>query len=366
MSDTVTRGTFLTPDGWLAAQCRHQSTVHSVLSDATVDEAEPRFIPAPVDLHVHGGGGFDVMAGEEALRQMLVAQAGMGTGALLATSVAAPAEAIDAFLADVSNVMADPPSGGATLLGAHLEGPFINPNKLGAQPRYAAALNRKLLERWLSHEAVKVMTYAPEIDVDGVVPELARRYGVRAQLGHTLCSWAEAHAVMGQGVGVTHLFNAMSGFSHRDGGAAVAAMAFADHAEIITDGVHVDRASFEAARRAIPGLYSVTDGTAAAGMPDGPYRLGSIEVQKQGDRVLLSDGTLAGSCLTPCRSIEVLLEWGLDWVSIGHMLASIPAEWIGAQELGVIAPDHRAHWLELQADKPVALWLDGKRQALIS
>jgi len=66
-----------------------------------IDDAMPRFLPAPVDLHVHGGGGFDVMGGESALRQMLIAQAGMGTGALLATSVAAPIDAIDAFLVDV-------------------------------------------------------------------------------------------------------------------------------------------------------------------------------------------------------------------------------------------------------------------------
>ena len=102
----------------------------------------------------------------------------------------------------------------------------------------------------------------------------------------------------------------------------------ADYAEIILDGLHVEKAAFDAARRAIPGLYSVTDGTAASGMPDGDYTLGSLHVRKHNERVSLPDGTLAGSCLTQLKVIALLRQWDIDWHAIGTLLSAIPAQWI--------------------------------------
>jgi len=138
---------------------------------------------------------------------------------------------------------------------------------------------------------------------------------------------------------VTHTFNAMSKVTHREGGAATAALAYADYAEIITDGIHVERAAFDAANRAIPNLYSVTDATAAAGMPDGSFQLGTMQVHKKNDRVCLADGTLAGSCLTQVKSIELLRSWGLDWNEIVALTSTRPA----------------------QDDKPAAIWVSGTR-----
>ena len=156
----------------------------------------------------------------------------------------------------------------------------------------------------------------------------------------------------------------MSGASHRDGGAVTGALARASHAEIIPDGLHVERAAFEAARRAIPGLYGVTDGTAAVGMPDGVYRLGSHEVRRRGGRVTLPDGTLAGSCLDARAMVAVLRGWELDWPDIARLVAEVPARWIGADGLGRIERGARAHWLEVRGERPVALWLDGARAEL--
>ena len=209
---------------------------------------------------------------------------------------------------------------------------------------------------------VRAVTLAPEVDAGGELLALCRRHGVRVQIGHTLCSWAEARRALEAGCGVTHLFNAMSGVSHREGGAATAALAYADYAEIITDGLHVERAAFDAARRAIPGLYSVTDATAAAGMPDGAYRLGPLSVEKRDDRVLLPDGTLAGSCLTQRASFAVLRGWGLDWHAIGALSSAVPARWLGDDTLGCISPGAHAHWIELRDEEPVALWLAGTRR----
>jgi N-acetylglucosamine-6-phosphate deacetylase len=202
------------------------------------------------------------------------------------------------------------------------------------------------------------------MDSDNGLLPLCRKYGVKVQLGHTLCSWHQAQAAINAGAGITHLFNAMSGVTHRDGGAAVAALAYADFAEIITDGVHVDQAAFDLARRSIPHLYSVTDATAAAGMCDGHYQLGSLRVEKQGDKVVLPDGTLAGSCLTQQRSIRLLHQWGLSWSEIVRCCCEYPSLWLGAPYLGCITNGAMANWLELQNDEPVALWLQGQRHLL--
>ncbi len=373
MTRQETRGRWLCDGRWINGVCTHDARVHELREDGTAGD-EPLFLPAPLDLHVHGGGGADVMQGDAALRTVLQTHAAHGTAGMLATSVTAPFEAIEDFLSSVARVgreldaehVAQEPGSRACahLLGVHLEGPFINPDKLGAQPDYPAALDLPRLESWFKTGLVKVITYAPELDEDLQVLALCKRYDVRAQLGHTLCSWATAAAAMAQGAGVTHLYNAMSPVLHRDGGAAVAALAFASHAEIITDGIHVDRAAFEAARRAIEGLYSITDATAAAGMPDGQYQLGSLSIDKIGHRVVLPDGTLAGSCLTQQRSMQVLRGWGLNWEQIAGLSSSVPAQWLQRSDYGCIAPGARACWLEIDKDEPRALWLDGQRQTL--
>jgi N-acetylglucosamine-6-phosphate deacetylase len=355
----------LIDDAWLAMRCVHDAHIHQ-LEPISGHPALPHFIPAPVDLHVHGGGGADVMQGPAAIVQVLQSHARHGTGALLATSVTAEPYRIEQFLTDVSEVMTNPPPDGALLLGAHLEGPFINPDKLGAQPAHAVKVDKQMLERWFSSKVVKIITYAPEQDPDFVVPPLCELYCVKMQIGHTLCSWGQANRVIAEGAGVTHLYNAMSGVSHRCGGAATAALAYAQFAEIITDGIHVDQAAFQLARRSIPGLYSVTDATAAAGMPDGMYSLGELDIEKRGDSVFLPDGTLAGSCLTQRRSFAVLTSWGLNWIDIARLCSASPAIWLGHAYLGMIKKGATANWLELSDDGVVALWLRGQRFSLES
>jgi len=369
MPGVVTQGTWWTQTGWRQANCTHDAFVHAVDGRADTSSADilPSgriFIPAPVDLHIHGGGGYDCMAGEGAIRGLLSSAATSGTGALLATSVTAPADDISAFLDTVKCIMAAPDNGSACLLGAHLEGPFINPGKLGAQPPYPLDIDTALLARWFASGVVRAITFAPELDASAELIELCQQHHVRAQIGHTLCDWQTAKTALQSGCGITHMYNAMSGIQARAGGAAAAALGFADYAEIITDGIHVDAAAFHAARRAIPNLYSVTDATAATGMPDGAYQLGNLEVMKSGDSVRLADGTLAGSCLTQLRSVAVLRSWGMSWHAIGQFSSAIPARWIGARQCGNIAPGTRASWLEIQDDAVVAVWIDGQRSVI--
>ncbi len=301
------------------------------------------------------------MQGEQAIRGMLKAALKGGTGALLATSVTASFADTTQFIRSVAAVMASPDNDAAQLLGIHLEGPFISPAMLGAQPPHTAKPDLPMVESWLASGLIKVMTYAPEVDTDKQLLKLLQQYNVKAQVGHTNCTWHQAQQVLQHGGGVTHLYNAMSKVAHRDGGAATAALAYANYAEIITDGIHVERAAFDAAYRAIPNLYSVTDSTAAAGMPDGSFQLGTLQVCKQDDRVCLADGTLAGSCLTQLRSMEILREWGLDWTDIAALNSTRPASWINNKLLGKIDVGAQANWLELSGDNVVAIWVSGSR-----
>lgn len=326
-----------------------------------------RLIPGCIDCHIHGGGGADVMAGETALRTMLAVHAGLGISSLVATTVTAPNAEIDSVLAAAARVMAEPDSQASRLLGVHLEGPYLSPERLGAQPPLSRSVDAEQVAAWFATGVVRIMTYAPEADPHRVLPALAAAHGVRLQLGHTNCSYADAAFRISQGQGVTHLYNAMNGVSHRGGGLALASLCHSSFAEIICDGVHVEPPAFHLARKAIEKLYMVSDATSATGMPDGPYTLGSLTVHKVGDTVRLSDGTLAGSAVTMVRMLEVARQWGLGWPEISQRFSTYPAEWLGLEAiLGRIAVDAYADFLELEGDLPVATWVGGVRIPLDS
>jgi N-acetylglucosamine-6-phosphate deacetylase len=335
-------GSILTPGGWIAGRLDHGARVETIDGTATDTPAAPYILPGFVDLHVHGGGGADMMTGAEAIRTAAALHARHGTTALLATSVTAPLPETEAFLAATAAAVAAEWPGAATVLGAHLEGPFINPGKLGAQPPHAIPGDAALLRRWAGLAPVRVLTFAPECDPGGALLEAALALGIRPQIGHSLCAYAEAARAIASGCGITHLFNAMTGVAHRGNGIAGAALAHAGHAEIIPDLVHVEAGAILAARRAIPGLYGVTDATAGAGMPDGTYRLGAHTTTKKDGAMRLPDGTLAGSALTMDQALRNLVAIGLPLAEAARRLATIPADRLGLADRGRLAPGARA------------------------
>jgi N-acetylglucosamine-6-phosphate deacetylase len=243
--------------------------------------------------------------------------------------------------------------GSARIAGAHLEGPFINPQRLGAQPPFAVPVDLALAETWLATGVVRVMTFAPELDEAEALLALLARHRARGQLGHSLCSYAQGAAALAAGAGVTHLFNAMSPVTHRGNGLAGAALAHAEWAEVIPDLLHVEPGAILAARRAIPNLYGVTDATAGAGMADGEYPLGSHMAKKVGEALRLPDGTLAGSALTMDGAFRNLVSIGLDLAEASRRLSRLPAEWAGLDDAGRIAPGLRADLVLFDTDLTV-------------
>lgn len=328
-------GVILTPDGWVRGRLRHDATILTV--EPHDGAPADRFIlPGFIDLHVHGGGGADVMDGAESVQRMARFHARHGTTALLATTVTAPAADLLRAAEGIGAVRHEP--GTARVLGLHLEGPFISPDALGAQPPYAIPPDLALVDAIAARVALRVVTMAPEVDPDGVLLAALVARGVRVQLGHTTCSYAQALTALETGAtGFTHLFNAMSPLHHRAPGCVGCALGHADHAEMIFDLLHVAPGGVLTALRAIPGLYGVTDAVAAAGMPDGPYHLGRHTIFKQGNAVRLADGSLAGSVLTVDQALRNLLSLGLGLEEASRRLSGIPAEYLGLTDRGRIA-----------------------------
>jgi N-acetylglucosamine-6-phosphate deacetylase len=353
-------GIVLTPQGLQPARIEFDSRIEAL---KPISQPPQRYIlPGFVDLHVHGGGGADVMEGEAATRQMARFHARHGTTALLATTVTAPAGDIEAALRGIRAVMDHPGPGEAQVLGVHLEGPFVNPNKLGAQPPFAIAPDLGLLKHWMGLAVFKVITLAPELEGAGAMIRHLVQHGVRPQMGHTLADYAQAKAAFEAGaIGFTHFYNAMSNLQGREPGVVGLALGESEWAELIGDGLHVHPGAIRAAMRAIPNLYGVTDAVAAAGMPEGEYRLGRHTVYKKPQGVFLADGTLAGSALTMDQALRNLVGWGLSLAEASRRLSELPARYIGLSDCGFIKVGKQADLVVINAALEVEeVWVKGE------
>lgn len=362
MSTRTVEGAILTPQGFVQGRLtlRDDGRIGAIsgrpiASEAVLRAGAPIVLPGFVDLHVHGGAGFDVMQGGEAVAEVARCHARHGTTALLATTMTAPLREIEAALRALAPACRARPQQGARVLGVHLEGPYISHRRLGAQPSFARPLDLAEVRALHAIAPVRLITLAPE--VQGHLEQIAplRQAGFVVQLGHSSGSYEVAVAALERGAsGFTHLFNAMTGLHHRDPGMVGAALAHAQHAEIIPDLQHVHPGAIRAALRAIPGLYCVTDSTAATGMPDGEYALGQQRVHKCLGGVRLADGTLAGSVLTMDQALRNLVfTLGLPLDEAARRVSTCAADHLGASDIGRLQPGAMADLVVL--DRQLAL-----------
>ncbi len=335
------KGNILTPAGWIHGAIRFGERVAGIDGPAA-DPAlngDDFILPGFIDLHVHGGGGRDVMEGGDAPHVIAAMHAKHGTTCLLATTMTAPPEDIVAALKAIGAAAAARRPGAARILGVHLEGPYINPGKLGAQPDYAREASLAEVQQLGTHAPMRLITVAPEIDGHLALVRALADAGIRVQIGHTSGTYDDGVAALAAGAaGFTHLFNAMNPLHHRQPGMVGAALAHAQYAEIIPDLLHVHPGAIKVALRAIPQLYCVTDSTAATGMPDGEYMLGRQLVHKCMGGVRLSDGTLAGSTLTMDQALRNLVNTiGLDLADASRRVSTNAADYLGETERGRLA-----------------------------
>ncbi|OLL72144.1 N-acetylglucosamine-6-phosphate deacetylase [Pseudonocardia sp. Ae168_Ps1] len=311
-------------------------------------------VPGFVDLHCHGGGGAAFGTDTAEAARVAAFHAARGTTTMLASLVTLPrAELLDAVRA-LRPLVDD-----GVVAGVHLEGPWLAASRCGAHdPALLRDPDPAELEPLLATGAVAVVTVAPELPGGLAAIEQVHRSGVLAAVGHTAAGYDLTRRAIDAGARLgTHLFNAMAPLHHRDPGPVAALLADPRAAvELITDGVHVHPALWEIVDRAAPGrVAAVTDAMAAAGMPDGGYRLGALDVRVDGGVARLADGTIAGSTATADAlfrrivaahpgPLEAALARAVAWTS------TIPAHLLGHTGAGRLDAGARADLVLLSDD----------------
>jgi len=286
----------------------------TIPSDALAIDARGRIVtPGFIDVHVHGGGGSDVMDGSyDALNEMSTFEARHGTTGFLPTPYTDSQERLLASVKAIETAMKRGTSGGE-ILGIHLEGPYINIERKGGQPpEYIRKPDleelRLLLEA--SNNNVKMITLAPEVNGGSEFVRRIIQYGVVASIGHSNATYDEALRAVDAGVShACHAYNAMREFHHREPG-VVGAVLSCDEltAELIADGIHVHPAAMKilVKCKGTDRIILVTDAVVGTGM-EGRYKLGGrdVVITKKDSRFL--DGALAGSVLTMDSAVRNIM-----------------------------------------------------------
>ena len=351
---TVAADRVVTPDGVLAPGWLTTSDGRI----AELGEGEPAqpadfrghwALPGFIDMHVHGGGGTSFTEGgaDEARRAAAFHRAHGSTG-IIASLVTAPVDALEHRLRMLAGL-----AGEGVIDGIHLEGPFLSAARCGAQdPRYLIAPDVAAFARL--HAAaggwLRMITIAPELPGATQLIRAAVAAGVIAAAGHTDASAEVTAAAVDAGVShATHLFNGMRPLGHRDPGPAGALLDRQVSCEVVADGSHLHDTVIRLAARAAGrgNLVLITDAMAAAGMPDGAYRLGSLDVTVTDGVARLASaepggapGSIAGSTATMDAVVRhAISAAGLDVADVAAAAATTPARRLGlAAQTGALRP----------------------------
>jgi N-acetylglucosamine-6-phosphate deacetylase len=241
-----------------------------------------------------------------------------GVDAFLPTIVTTSEENIHQALNGIAHFKPQGPQPLATVLGAHLEGPFLNGHKRGAHPEaYLQPLTVERVKQVLGPYApwVKVMTLAPELDPSGEAIAFLCSQKITISLGHSTATAAQSQTAFAQGATmITHAFNAMPALHHREPGLlGVAALTPGVWCGFIADGQHVTPLMLQWLIRASnPGeLFLVSDALAPLGLPDGIYPWDSRQIEVTQGTARLTDGTLSGTTLPLLEGVKNLVKWNV-------------------------------------------------------
>ncbi|MCC6002749.1 MAG: N-acetylglucosamine-6-phosphate deacetylase [Thermofilum sp.] len=323
--------------------------------DKVIDAEQYCAAPGYIDTHIHGYGGVDVTeATPEELMDMASKLATHGVTAFLASTVAAPHEALIQVCRNVSQAAsAWTPARGARLIGVHLEGPYLNPKMKGAMNEaYLRKPSLKEFEEYYSASKglLRKVTVAPELEGALDFIRQVRGKGVLVSLGHSEATYEEA--VEGIKAGATianHIFNGMRVFHHREPGLALALLLDPRvHVEAIADYVHLHAATLRLIYKIAGPLRVVliTDAISAAGLPDGEYLLGGLRIRVQkGVSRLVDTGSLAGSTLTMDNAVRNMVKADAGILEALTMASYTPSKSIDAlsrEKIGYLRPGFRA------------------------
>ena len=349
-------GTVLIEEGSIAAISR--DPLEAV---ETYEYPDCLITPGFVDLQVNGSFGLDIATEPGRVPELSRKLVATGTTAYLPTLISSPETLYHEALPRLVDLAREGAPGGAEVLGAHLEGPFINAEKRGAHPADCISpADSGLLKKLLDLGPVRMLTLAPELEGAAELAEMSGERGVVVCAGHTNATFELAYEAFGGEVaGATHLFNAMSPLHHRKPGLPGAAFAHPrTTCSIIADGRHVHPEMVALAFRLLgpDRLYLVTDATAAAGAGSGEHCLATQRVYLDAVGVpTLESGELAGSVLTMDEALRNVLAFtGCTVPEALRMAATTPARLIGeGGRKGRLAPGYDADIAVLRPDLSV-------------
>ena len=335
--------------------------IDCTLSDSTetvVDASGCYVIPGLTDIHFHGCNGFDFCDNQlkayEAIAEFCLNH---GVTSMCPATMTLPASDLTHICQTAADFHATQQDGDsstqADLIGIHMEGPFISIAKNGAQNKaYIQNPNSFLIRQWLnaSRGLIKLISLAPELpEALSCICEL--RNEVAFSVAHTDADYKTAKAAMDKGaLHVTHLYNAMSPFHHRDTGVIGAAFDTKNcYVELICDGIHISAPAVRAAFHLFENrIILISDSIRATGKPDGTYSLGGQNVTVKGRQTLLSDGTIAGSVTPLFECMKIAISMGVSLENAVAAATINPCRYIGMDHLyGSIYPGKKAHFLLL-------------------
>jgi len=336
------------------------------LHAAEVEDARGAWLaPGFIDIHAHGGGGAAFDDGPEAIATARAVHRAHGTTRAVVSLVTAPIDVLASRAAMIARLARSDP----TILGTHLEGPFLNVAHKGAHdPALLRAPHARAVARLLEagDGTIRQVTLAPELD--GGMPAIRRltAEGVAVAIGHTDADESIARAAFDAGATIlTHTFNAMNGIHHRAPGPVVAALGD-DRVtlEVIADGIHLHPDVIRVLTRCAPDRIAlITDAMAAAGAPEGDYVLGGLPVTvRDGVARLAHEGSIAGSTLTQDAAIRVLVNRaGVTLPEAVAAATAVPAAAVGVDErYGSLTIGRAADAVLLDESLTVRrVWVDG-------
>lgn len=354
-SAVIDSGNLLMEHGKIVSISERFISIHD--TTPIIDGEGLTVIPGFIDGHIHGAQGADTMdATYETMQTIARALPAEGTTSFVATTLTQSSQQIERALKNIATYQNECKE--AELLGAHLEGPFIHPQKKGAQrEEYIVPANINTFQRWqeLAQGSIKTVTLAPECDDAGLIPFL-REKNIVISAGHTIANYAQMKTAVEEGVRqVTHLANGMPSLHHREVGVLGATFLLEKiTAEVIADGMHLVPEMLEIIYKQLGSerIILITDAIRATGLSDGIYELGGQEVYVKDGRATLSDGSLAGSIITMIEAVHMMLKIPhVTLADIVQMTAMNPAKQLNLfDDKGSIAVGKDADLVLLDAD----------------
>ncbi len=303
-------------------------------NNCEIIDAQGKYVsPGFVDIHIHGNMGRDTMdATEEAITTIAKSIVRHGVTSFLPTTMTMDKESVYNALDAVKDLMGCG-EGRAEILGAHLEGPFINQKYKGAQNEaFIINPSYEFVEKY--KDVIKVITYAPEQDENfEFTKEVVKNTDIALSIGHSKATFKQAREAINLGArNITHLFNGMTPLNHRNPGVVGAGLTSDVYCEIIADTIHISKDLFQFIldNKGEDKIILVTDSIEAGGLEDGEYSLGGQKVIVKDSQARLESGSLAGSVMPLNKMVyNFLNNTDLDMRKVVRLAAINPAKSIG-------------------------------------